>query len=389
MAASSTLSPELNAWVRSQYHIVGIDNKGNFIGSNAFKAKLISAYPSQELAIRQIVNNLNFKPSEAAFLALPNPQFRCGSNVASVTVLVSPSNYLNLRTSYGQIPGVTVHPFKLRSRDLNIGVMLKLMSVDQTQGPPLYMSQVTKVLRGMAAETIGCINYGAFKRHLGQLNLDGKQREFLGQRLDLLESFLDLNGSTTSPGFEAGGVTIIDLSCPFMDANTACVLFQIGMSMYLESNSTAGKAIVVDEAHKYMTDTPASRDLTESLLTVIRQQRHYGVRVIISTQEPTVSPRLIDLCSITVIHRFSSPEWFNVLRKHISIVGEQVVTNGLDELFEGILNLRTGEAIVFAPSAVVQRREGEEPSGKLNGELLKMRMRKRLSWDSGKSIVCI
>src|SRR5437667_8608695 len=104
-----------------------------------------------------------------------------------------------------------------------------------------------------------------------------------------------------------------------------------------------------------MTGTPASKDLTESLLTVIHQQRHYGVRVIISTQEPTVSLRLIDLCSITVVHRFSSPEWLNVLRKHISIDSEQGVMNGLDELFEGIMNLRTGEVMVFAPSAVVQR----------------------------------
>ena len=112
------------------------------------------------------------------------------------------------------------------------------------------MSQVTKVLREMAVKSIECINYGVFKCHLNQLNLSGVQREFLGQRLELLESFLDLDGSTTSPDFEAGGATIIDLSCPFMDANTACVLFQIGMSMYLESSSMSGKAIVVDEAHK-------------------------------------------------------------------------------------------------------------------------------------------
>jgi hypothetical protein len=139
-----------------------------------------------------------------------------------------------------------------------------------------------------------------------------------------------------------------------------------------------------------MTDTPASKALTESLLTVIRQQRHYGVRVIISTQEPTVSPRLIDLCSITVVHRFSSPEWFSVLRKHISIASEQGTADCADELFEAILNLKTGEAMVFAPSAIVaQKQEGGRELGKLNGKLLKMRMRKRLSWDSGRSIVCI
>ena len=138
-----------------------------------------------------------------------------------------------------------------------------------------------------------------------------------------------------------------------------------------------------------MTDTPASKDLTESLLRVIRQQRHYGARVIISTQEPTISPRLIDLCSITVIHRFSSPEWFDVLRRHIFILDEQRGNGGgKAELFKSIRDLRTGEALVFAPSAVV-REEGKEEWRKVSEGVLKVRVRKRLTWDGGTSAVCI
>jgi hypothetical protein len=202
---------------------------------------------------------LNFKPSEAAFLAFPSPQFSNHPMVASVNVLVSPSNYLFLSPLYKQIPGVTVQPFKLRSRDLNIGTMLTLMSVDQTQAAPLYMGQVTKVLREMASESSGNFHYLDFKRRLDEVDLDRKQREFLNQRLDLLESFLDLENSTASPAFEAGGVTIIDLSCPFVDANLACILFKIGVDMYLESGSTTGKVIVVDEAHKvYLPLSPGS-----------------------------------------------------------------------------------------------------------------------------------
>jgi hypothetical protein len=128
--------------------------------------------------------------------------------------------------------------------------MLKLMSVDQSQSAPLYMSRVTKILREMAAMTTDALNYRAFKRRLDDADLSNTQREFLNQRLDLLESFLDLDGSTASPRFDAGGITIIDLSCPFMDPNTACVLFQVSMNMYLESNPGTGKVVVVDEAHK-------------------------------------------------------------------------------------------------------------------------------------------
>ena len=70
---------------------------------------------------------------------------------------------------------------------------------------------------------------------------------------DLLESFLDIDGEVPSPTFDAGHLTIIDLTCPFMDSNTACVLFKIGLGMYLRSDMSTGKVIVVDEAHKVRT----------------------------------------------------------------------------------------------------------------------------------------
>lgn len=140
-----------------------------------------------------------------------------------------------------------------------------------------------------------------------------------------------------------------------------------------------------DNDEQYMNDTPAAKALTESLLSVIRQQRHFGVRVIISTQEPTMSPRLMDLCSMTVVHRFTSPEWFSVLRQHISVEGEG---KNPAELFKRILNLRVGEALLFAPSALLRSRNGRTPE-RLGPEILQVKVRKRLTWDGGKSIVCV
>ena len=134
-----------------------------------------------------------------------------------------------------------------------------------------------------------------------------------------------------------------------------------------------------------MSDSSASKALTESLFSVIRQQRHFGVRVIISTQEPTLSPRFMDLCSMTVVHRFTSPEWFTVLRRHIPVEGEKRNPN---EIFQQILKLRVGEALVFAPSTILRRRCGGE-SERLGSSILQIKVRKRLTWDGGKSIVCL
>jgi hypothetical protein len=138
-----------------------------------------------------------------------------------------------------------------------------------------------------------------------------------------------------------------------------------------------------------MTDTLASTAFTESLMGVIRQQRHYGARVIISTQEPTISPKLIDLCSITVIHRFSSPEWFDVLKRHLPVFDRDGDKSNKADLQREILRLKTGEALVFAPSAILGARDdaGERRVG--TDTLFSMRMRKRVTWDGGKSILCI
>ena len=162
-----------------------------------------------------------------------------------------------------------------------------------------------------------------------------------------------------------------------------------------------------------MTDTPASKILTEQLLSIIRQQRHYAARIIIATQEPTISPRLMDLASATIIHRFSSPEWFNTLRKHLSIAnsgGKEAA-----DLFTRITSLRLGEALVFAPSAILPVSTDEpvpgssgSPDGglweglamfqgevrkglgtrntKMMSEFFKMKVRKRITADGGATI---
>ena len=159
---------------------------------------------------------------------------------------------------YSQISGVTVQFFKLRSKDLNIDIMLILMSVDTTDSTSLYISQIIKILRDMTFTSFKEFDYLNFKRQLVNAKLNRKQIDFLNQRLNLLESFIDLQGTNLGSAFEAGTVTILDLSCPFVDVNIACVLFKIGMIMYLKFSATTGKLIAVDEAHKVFKPLPLS-----------------------------------------------------------------------------------------------------------------------------------
>ena len=57
-------------------------------------------------------------------------------------------------------------------------------------------------------------------------------------------------GKATVWSFEPGTLTIVDLSCPFVDESAACVLFKIVMDLFLAGRAEAGRIIALDEAHK-------------------------------------------------------------------------------------------------------------------------------------------
>ncbi|KAF2790806.1 hypothetical protein K505DRAFT_250411 [Melanomma pulvis-pyrius CBS 109.77] len=322
-----------------------------------------------------------FNISEVASLAAAHPSFAGHPHVKKITVLVSPSNP-SIAKLYRKVPNVTVIPYKLKPWNLDIDIMLTLMAVNESDDQPLYMAQVTNILRDMATNGDGRLNYGLFKKRIEQCNFNPVQVNMLQLRLNLLESFLDLKNTCSEPSFRPGEITIMDMSCPFVDANTACILFKIGLQRYLQSNAP-GKMIVLDEAHKYMLRNPGAIALNENLLQVIRLQRHFGARVIISTQEPTLLTDLIALCSITIIHRFSSPEWFSALKKHIPMS-----IHDHTKLLLDIEGLRTGTALVYSTGAVL----GKNEDGSLikgTGKMIRVAIRKRVTSDGGQSVLAV
>jgi hypothetical protein len=132
-----------------------------------------------------------------------------------------------------------------------------------------------------------------------------------------------------------------------------------------------------------MLNVPGAKSLNEALLQTIRLQRHYGARVVISTQEPTLLTDLIALCSITVIHRFSSPEWFSAIKRHIPITA-----GNRDSLMQRIESLTTGMAIIYSPNAVLGCDEG----GNLitgTSRMVNVSIRKRITSDGGQSVLAV
>lgn len=151
---------------------------------------------------------------------------------------------------------------------------------------------------------------------------------------------------------------------------------------------------------QYMKDSVEAQSFTETLLSTVRLQRHLGARIFVSTQEPTISSDLLSLCSITIVHRFSSPAWLHALQGHIAAAAFGAQSNkGTKEdgevtskyaLFHTIVRLRVGEALLFCPNAVSSiATEGSESQklGTLGGGYMVIKVRNRLTEDGGKSVI--
>lgn len=127
---------------------------------------------------------------------------------------------------------------------------------------------MVKILREMG-EASSRFNFREFRRRLDFERFDKGQQGPLNLRLDLLESFLESGGcSKTSRGYSAarsqsvgtdlwefpkGTLTIIDLSCPFVDEPDACSLFNICVNIFLTQRDQCSRVVALDEAHKVMT----------------------------------------------------------------------------------------------------------------------------------------
>jgi hypothetical protein len=254
------------------------------------------------------------------------------------------------------------------------------------------------------------------------------QNQPLQLRIDLLESFLDVpprpkkpptskkskGPSTTAPTRfgnikpaiqwskspdyligAPGELIIVDLTDPVVDVDMACVLFDTCLSIFLAQTS-CGKIVALDEAHNYLVqDNAAAKQFTGRLLKTIREQRHLGARMVIATQEPTLDTSLLDLCSITMVHRCTSPAWFEVLKKHVaglylsSAEGASGTETGRKEvdriLFRQIVALKLGESLLFCPTGAM-RMDGEEVQRMLD-TFVTLRTRKRITADGGSTRV--
>ncbi|KAJ3967831.1 hypothetical protein EV361DRAFT_462620 [Lentinula raphanica] len=329
-------------------------------------------------------------PCEAAYLGVAShPSIKA----PPVKVYVSKSSLNTMKAVYEPLTkrgNITVEPLLFDESELDAQAFLSLMAVGSSDNAPLYIQIILSILRDLGES----FSYQAFMTSLESRKKTFNPAQLAGveQRLALLNSFMAgkktkrlrweaLSGHKRR--FSPGELTIIDLSDPFIDPASACGLFEVVTRLFVCTEVDTGKVLVVDEAHKYLTSSQHPSGFTKALLSLTRQQRHLGMRVIISTQEPTVvNPVLLDLCTVTILHRFSSPAWWAHLERHVSADFSD------SDAFDKVVRLQTGEAIVLAPSglAAFPSPVNVHDVRQLGRRYLIIKTRKRVTLDGGASI---
>lgn len=137
-----------------------------------------------------------------------------------------------------------------------------------------------------------------------------------------------------------GTVIIADLTDPMLDPESANGIFQVLLEQFRDTDVPYGKLCVFDEAHKYLSGAK-SLGLTNAIVDTVRQMRHYGMRVAISTQSPVaLPPEVLELTTIAILHRFHSRDWFEYISKKIPLQPDISLAQ--------VQQLEPGQALVFA-----------------------------------------
>ncbi|KAJ3920775.1 hypothetical protein F5877DRAFT_89209 [Lentinula edodes] len=370
-------------------HTVSVILENMFISSSSILGNL--SKPLSGLVLHFGEGGAGSGPCEAAWVGVSN---HTSIKAPPVKVYVSKSSLNTMKGIYAplmQRGNVTVEPLLFDESELDAQAFLSLMAVGSSDNAPLYIQIILSILRELGES----FSYQAFMTalELKKKTFNPAQLSGLEQRLALLTSFMA--GKKTKKlkwealterkhRFAPGQLTIVDLSNPFIDPASACGLFEVLTRLFVRAEVNTGKVLVIDEAHKYLSSNNHPSGFTKALLSLTRQQRHLAMRVIISTQEPTVvNPVLLDLCTVTILHRFSSPAWWQHLEKHVPADFSD------NEAFDKVVRLQTGEAIVLAPSGLAtfpSPANGEHNVGQIGRRYLILKTRKRVTVDGGASI---
>jgi DNA phosphorothioation-dependent restriction protein DptH len=253
-------------------------------------------------------------------------------------VLLAPEAKVDARRQ--EFPGLNVLPLKFSSAELGAESWKFLLGAADNQA--LYMKQIVSIMRTLR----GRLTVEGFRRGMEQSDLGPGARRLAEERLLLAEPYID-DRSSLGALLRPGRTVIVDLRDEWIEKEEALGLFVVMLRIFAAARHQGrefNKLVVFDEAHKYITES----DLIGQVVETIREMRHQATSVVIASQDPLSVPRaIIELTSVLLLHRMTSPAWLKHLKSAIL---------ALDQVQDSLVaSLAPGEALIWAQRATDSR----------------------------------
>ena len=273
-------------------------------------------------------------PNDAAGqLAKLKAEYGADAHSVKDVLLLAPEAQVETRKA--EYPDIEVAQIGFDSRELSVKDWMFLLGA--TGNDAAYVKELKKIMKACRND----MSFANIKAGVDNSSfLSNSQKNLAYQKLSFAEEYIT-DGVKLQEYLHPGRLIIVDLRDEFIDKDEALGLFVVMMNIFSGKSEHNGvgfnKFIVFDEAHKYMDN----RDLVGSITTAIREMRHKGVSIMIASQDPMSLPtEIIELSSIVIMHRFSSPGWVKHVQKAITAL--QNLTPG------EMANLGSGEAYLWA-----------------------------------------
>ncbi len=244
--------------------------------------------------------------------------------LSDVILLVPASQVAARRAEY---PELHVHPLQFHYSELNLRAWTFLLGA--VGGDSVYVREMKRILR----ENRGRLDIGTLSDAVARsAGFDSARKAFARRRLDFAAEWIDEgndlvqtpDGSYVPPDHDSewlssilrpGRLAVVDLQDEMIEPDEVAGLFGAFLSVYPQIAAGMAHFVVFDEAHRYFGNAALSRDVAET----VRDVRAKRVSVVFSSTNPVALPsELIELSSVAIVHRFTSPAWLRHIQKAIA-----------------------------------------------------------------------
>ncbi len=253
-------------------------------------------------------------------------------------VLLAPDAKVEQRRK--EYPGISVQPIKFASSELGAESWKFLLGAYGNDA--LYIRQLVAIMRRHRSG----LTIDKFRQEIAAAGLPQGTQRLADDRLNLAEPYID-DEQRLGELLRPGRTVIVDLRDEWIEKDEALGLFVVMLRIFAATKFEGrdfNKLVVFDEAHKYITES----DLIGQVVETIREMRHQATTVVIASQDPLSVPRaVIELTSILLLHRMTSPAWLKHLKSALAALGE------IEEAH--LTSLGPGEALVWAQRSTDKR----------------------------------